>query len=44
MTDPSQSTAMGLAGQQAIHREHQAEAMAQQTLELYRRVQAGPLT
>lgn len=44
MTDPDQSAAMGLAGQQVIYREYRDEAMAQQTLELYQRVQAGPLT
>ncbi len=44
MAEPAETAQLGAAGQQVIHRDHQAAAMAQQTLELYQRIQAGPLT
>jgi glycosyltransferase involved in cell wall biosynthesis len=40
MQNPQQATAMGLRGQQVVERDYQAAGMADQTLELYRQVQA----
>ncbi len=44
MANPAEAAQLGVAGQEIIHRDHQASAMAQQTLDLYQRMQAGPLT
>ena len=38
LQDPIRATQLGLAGQQAIEDRYHAKAMAQQTLELYRRL------